>query len=450
MPSVGTSDGPGDHEPRRHEQSNDEPRNDEPRNDKPRKDKQRKDKPRNDEQHHPGPRRRQARGHERSASAPGAVRTAWYAVRQDLGLARAAAVRAVRRPGRERDLAAQSLKSALAALIAWVLAGWLFTDSLSLMGPWVAVVLVQSTVYQSLSQGLRQTVAIVIGTVLATGTALVLGSQVAALLLVLPAALLLGNLRQFGAQGITVATSTLFALVGSPVTLQISAERVGAAVIGALVGIAVNALVRPPRYLRDARAAVRDATDTVARTLDELADALVEGVDEELARSRRREADQLPARVEAVRAALAWDRESLRLNVRRRSTSSLLPSDYTTHDVVHTVDQLADTTRGLTRIVEASAERSGSEPAIPDWLAHDCARCLREAARAIEAYGHYVTGAESEVQHELSDGVYRARTGLDRLATRVDLTAVPDVGAMEILGPLLADTRRLVRALDTE
>ena len=376
------------------------------------------------------------------------LRRATLAVRRELGRVREAASRAVREQGRERDLAAQSLKSALAALLSWALATWLFSDSLSLMAPWVAVVLVQATVYQSLSQGMRQAAAIAIGTALATGSAVVLGHQVLALVIVLPLTLLLGNMRSFGSQGVYVATSAIFALAGGPVTLLISVERVGAALVGAAVGIAVNALVRPPRYLRDARAAVRDLTTETADLLSDLAEGVEEGPDEETAEDWRGRADRLPARVNAVRSALEWDRESLRMNVRRRRSGSALPHDYTSYDVVNTLYQLVETTRGLTRVLRDSMERSAQSRAVPSAVAQTYGRCLADVGAAVEAYGRFVTTADDEVRYELRDALHRASAGHHRLSEKLDLSALPDVGAMEILGPLLSDTRRIIRQLD--
>lgn len=376
------------------------------------------------------------------------VRNAWAALQRDVERTAEAVNSAVRHNGRERDLAAQSLKSALAALVAWLVATWLFTDTLSLMAPWVAVVLVQATVYRSVSQGVRQTAAIVIGTALATGTALALGSQFLALILVLPVALLLGNMERFGTQGLTVATSVLFALIGGPVTAQVSAERVGAAVVGAVVGIGVNALIRPPRYLRDAQATLRDATQESAEVLRDIAQVLEDGVPTESAQDCQRRAQHLPRAVEGVRSALEWDRESLRLNVRKRSHEHVLPSDYTTYDVVHTLHQVVDDVRGLAQVIEESTERDNQELALPDWLADAYAQCLRETARAVEAYGLYVTGSDSETRKALTDAVGSAGVGLDRLLARIDIASLPDVGAMEVLGTLLSDTRRLIRSLD--
>ncbi|MBB1247027.1 hypothetical protein GL263_26280, partial [Streptomyces durbertensis] len=275
-----------------------------------------------------------------------------HAVRRDGRLVVDSAVRAVREHGRERDLAAQSLKSALAALAAWALASTLLTDSLSLMAPWVAVVLVQATVYQSMSQGVRQALAIVLGTALATGTALALDNQILAMALVLPVTLLIGNLPSLGSQGINVATSAIFALVGGPLTLLVSAERVAAALIGAVVGIAVNALVRPPRYLRDALEAIRATTAEAAGLLRDMADGLT--ADSEDTDGRRTEewverAERLPRLAEEVRSALAWDEESLRMNIRHRRSGTALPPDYTSHDVVNALWHVADHTEEIAR-----------------------------------------------------------------------------------------------------
>lgn len=383
----------------------------------------------------------------RGADAEGPSRLmgkAWRNVTEEASRA-LRAVRAVRHPGRERDLLAQSMKSALAALVAWALASWAFSNGSSLMAPWVAVVLVQATVYRSWSEGARQAAAIALGTALATGTALIVGHPVVALVLVLPITLLLGNAHRFGSQGVYVATSAIFALVGGPITLAVSAERVASALIGAVVGIGVNSLVRPPRYLRDARAALLGTAEETAEVLAGLAEVVE--TDEGDAREWQWRADRLPQRVDAVRSALEWDRESLRLNMRRRHESGALPTDYTTEGVVHTLHEVVDHTRGLAHAVVARADRADSEPALPPELAQTYARILTDLEEAVRSYGSVVVDADSSAGDALSDSTTRAASGLDRLVTRIDVTGMPDVGAMEVLGPLLAETRRLVHSL---
>ncbi|MEV5315950.1 aromatic acid exporter family protein, partial [Streptomyces sp. NPDC052610] len=153
--------------------------------------------------------------------------------------------RAWTEPGRERDLAVQACKAALAACLAWAVAGWWLGAPMAFVAPWVAIVLVESTVYRSIAHGLQQVAAIATGTVVATGTALLLDSTMLAMGLVLPAAVLLGNWRRLGSQGIYAATGALFVLTMQPVTIAGSAARIAEAVFGAVVGILVNALVRP-------------------------------------------------------------------------------------------------------------------------------------------------------------------------------------------------------------
>ena len=192
-----------------------------------------------------------------------------------------AAVRAVRRagagPGPERDLAVQAGKAALAAWVAWAVVGWWLQAPMAFVAPWVAVVLVESTVYRSVAHGLQQLAAIAVGTTVATLVALVLDGTMLTMALVLPAVLLLGQWQRLGSQGIYAATGALFVLTGGQVTVASGAARIAEAVFGAVVGVVVNALIRPPVYLRDARAALEDAAREAQKILDAVADGLATG-----------------------------------------------------------------------------------------------------------------------------------------------------------------------------
>ncbi|MFJ1666307.1 aromatic acid exporter family protein [Streptomyces bottropensis] len=65
--------------------------------------------------------------------------------------------------------------------------GWWLKAPMAFVAPWVAVVLVESTVYRSIAYGLQQLAALAVGTVAATAAALVLDSTTATMALVLPA-----------------------------------------------------------------------------------------------------------------------------------------------------------------------------------------------------------------------------------------------------------------------
>lgn len=225
------------------------------------------------------------------------------------------AVRAAwRGPGRERDLVVQSLKAAAAAVIAWLVGGVWMGDPLALMAPWVALVLVQATVYSSLVQGARQFGAICVGSVLASATLALTGDTTGALALSVPVLMLLSNWPRFGDQGIYAATTALFTLTSGTVSMAGVGHRVGQAALGAVIGVAVNALVLPPIHLRD----VRENLATLAResgdVLRSVAADLREGDwDAQTAAGWLNASARLDHRLDALRSARRWSQESLRL-----------------------------------------------------------------------------------------------------------------------------------------
>ncbi|WP_435808479.1 FUSC family protein [Streptomyces afghaniensis] len=236
------------------------------------------------------------------------------AVRREARTAGDAVRAAWRRPGRERDLVVQSLKAAAAAVIAWLVGGVWMGDPLALMAPWVALVLVQATVYSSLVQGARQFGAICVGTVLASAALALTGDTTGALALSVPVLMLLSNWPRFGDQGIYAATTALFTLTSGMAGLDGVGHRVGQAALGAVIGVVVNALVFPPIHLRD----VRENLATLAREsgdiLRSVAADLREGDwDAQTAADWLNASGRLDHRLQALRSARRWSQESLRL-----------------------------------------------------------------------------------------------------------------------------------------
>ncbi|WP_236670487.1 FUSC family protein, partial [Streptomyces antimycoticus] len=190
-------------------------------------------------------------------------------------------------------------------------------DPVALMAPWVAVVLVQATVYRSLFKGLQQLVAIAVGTLLAAGAEALTGNTLASVALVLPVVMLLSNWPRLGDQGIYGPTTALFTLTSGPVSGLTVSHRLLQALLGAAIGIAVNALVFPPVHLRN----VRENLSRLARGTEETLTGIAEGLaqedwSEDTAAGWRRLADQLQQRQESLRSARQWSHESLRLNPR--------------------------------------------------------------------------------------------------------------------------------------
>lgn len=363
-------------------------------------------------------------------------------VRHDLS----AAGRAVRRvwtgPGRERDMAVQAGKAALAAWLAWAVAGWWLRAPVAFVAPWVAVVLVESTVYRSITRGLQQLGAIAAGTVVATAVGLLLDSPEAAMAIVLPLAMLLGQWRRLGSQGIYAATGALFVLTGGPVSVATSTARLTEALFGAVVGIGVNALVRPPLYLRDTRSVLRDATEEAHDILRAVADGLTsDRWDAEEAAAWHDRALRLRRLVEQARSAVEWSRESLRVNLRRRRPGVVAPPGKEYDDALVVLDYAAVHTAGVTRtVLEAAAEdRPAARP--HPGLARRYAEFLCRTARALRLYSHSRFGDACE--DELREAVAELRGTLAELRRDLVRSTTDDPDEVATYGALLAQAHRL-------
>ncbi|MEU3528146.1 aromatic acid exporter family protein [Streptomyces sp. NPDC038707] len=355
-----------------------------------------------------------------------------------------AARRAWAGPGRERDLAVQAVKAAFAAWLAWAVAGWWLKAPVAFVAPWVAVVLVESTVYRSIAHGLQQLAAIAAGTIAATAVGLLLPSTVAAMAVVLPLAMLLGRWQRLGSQGVYAATGALFVLTNGSVSVATSGARLAEALFGAVVGIAVNALVRPPLYLRDTEASLRDAVEEAHGILRDVADGLAAGRwDAGEAGAWHDRALRLPRLVEQVRSAVEWSRESLRANPRRRAGAA--PSADGCEDALVVLDYAAVHTVEVTRtVLEAAAEDHAATRPDPA-LARRYAQFLCRTARALRLYGHSRFGDDRE--DELREAVSDLRGALTVLRRDLARATTDDPDQVATYGALLAQAHRLADQL---
>ncbi|WP_442538219.1 FUSC family protein [Streptomyces pseudogriseolus] len=273
----------------------------------------------------------------------------------------------VRGSGRERDLLIQSLKAALAALVAWLVAQVWLDDPMALMAPWVALVLVQATVYSSLVTGARQFAAICIGALVASGAQAVTDDNTGALALSVPVLVLLSNWPRFGDQGIYAATTAVFTIASGTVSADAVGHRLGQAALGAVIGVAVNALILPPVHLRD----VRENLAALAREAGEVLSAVAGDLrggewDAQTAVGRLNAAKRLQDRLDALRSARGWSRESLRLTsgmlrkLHRAPTEALPPEDEDER-----LGRITGHVTALTRSLAVAADEERS-PASPD------------------------------------------------------------------------------------
>ncbi|MBQ0985627.1 FUSC family protein [Streptomyces sp. F63] len=341
-------------------------------------------------------------------------------------------------PGRERDVLAQSLKSALAAVLAWLLSSRLLPDTLALMAPWVAVVLVQATVYRSMARGAQQLVAIALGTVLGTAALALLGHPLAAMAAVLPLTLLIGNWPRLGDQGVYSGTSALFTVTASGEATAVAAgERVLAALLGAGVAVAVNALLRPPAYLRDTRTAVRNVVDEAAGALESIADGLGEPLEYDRARDWYDRAGRLPRLIGDVRSSVARTRESAWFNPERRKRAEAVRLTPWYDETLHTLDHVSGHLAALTAMLLDAADERRPSPRPDTGVTDPYAAFLRQVTAALRAYGGVVAEDGGQRQRELDEAAAAVGETHDRLRGELPRWATGNPEAVAFFGSLL-------------
>ncbi|MEV7789626.1 aromatic acid exporter family protein [Streptomyces sp. NPDC088106] len=362
-----------------------------------------------------------------------------------------AARAAWRGPGRERDLLVQSLKAAAAALLAWLLAQVWLGDPMALMAPWVALVLVQATVYSSIVQGVRQFAAICVGALVASGAQAVTDDTTGALALSVPVLVLLSNWPRFGDQGIYAATTAVFTIATGTVSAAAVGHRLGQAALGAVIGIAVNALVLPPVHLRDVRENLAALARETGDVLHAVAGDLREGEwDAQTAFGWLDASGRLQDRLEALRSARGWSRESLLLTsgilrTLHRAPTAALPPEQEDQRFGRVTGHVTALTRSL-----AVAADENRTPAAPDAAVLRCyAELLELLGDSCRAEADRLVGGSQRADPLLDERTEAVMRDLhERLQEGLREQAGRGAARTAVLGTLLLQAENLWAELD--
>lgn len=272
-----------------------------------------------------------------------------------------------------------AVKTSLAAVIAWYLAPLIpfADDQYSYYAPLGALVTMHPTIARSATVGVQVLLGLAVG--IGLGLCGVAGLRLGlpgglVLGVVIGVGVLLGGLRLLGAGGDWAALAALFVLLtggADPETFSIS--YLGTVAFGVIVGIAVNLIVVPPLYLRQAGERLTALRETVTDLLEDAAAAVAED---------RIEPDRFTAALAALdetRTAVTADvdeaDESARANPRRRRhgdereenakrMAALERSAFLTRDLVDLLVEL----------------QAGDDAAITDAVRPELARAIRAAA----------------------------------------------------------------------
>lgn len=290
----------------------------------------------------------------------------------------------IRAPKRSPFL--QVAKSAIAAVLAWLLAAWLIPGPLPVFGAIAALLVVQPSLNQSFGKAVERSVGVITGVLVASALGILLGSGTAVILASVVAALLLAwLLKMTSGTANQVAISALLVLALGTATPNYALDRVVETLLGAVIGFLVNVAIVPPLSIAPAHAAVDSLGEALASALDRLAGALGRPhtpaeLDTLLLQAR----GVRPSR-DAAAAAITAATDSLTLNPRAGLHRAELEGlRETVERFTPIVTQVIGMTRAFSERYEPSLDAEPTVRAIADQLrraAHD----VRLQVRRVEA-----------------------------------------------------------------
>lgn len=218
----------------------------------------------------------------------------------------------------------QLVKSAVATLGAWLLAGWLIPGPLPVFAAIAALLVVQPSVNQSFAKALERSIGVIVGVVIAVLLSLLLGPQSWVVLLAIVVAMLVAwTFRASTGTGNQVAISAMLVLALGSSDPDYAVNRIIETLIGVAFALIVNALVVPPVLTAPARRDLGLLGTELAASLDRLAAALLSPQQPAQLHELMLEARLLRPMQASAEASIAAGEESLTLNPRRAAKGEI-------------------------------------------------------------------------------------------------------------------------------
>ena len=345
----------------------------------------------------------------------------------------------------------RTAKTTLAAVLAYLLATALVGDRPApLLAPLTALLVAQLTIFETVKSGVERVGSVVAGVLVAVALSNFVGLTWWSLGIVIFAALAIGTVLHLGDHTLEVPISAMLVLAVTGQAGTAALDRVTETLIGAVTGVAVGFLLRPPVYVQPAGDAIGALAAEMAELLTSMGEELTEGWSGTQARAWADRARELDRPLRAARTALARGEESLRLNPRQRrvreGASSLRAA---LAALEHAAVQLRAVTLDLADLAEAVEAKGQAEPELLVALG----RLLAELGGGVAAFGQLVAPEVAGPPREavpLHIALEIARTHRDVLAELMLVDARADLELWHIQGSLLANVDRLLREIDLE
>ncbi len=306
---------------------------------------------------------------------------------------------------REPD-AVQTLRSATAATLAYVVALGLTDARAPLLAPLTALLVVQVTLYATLTSGVRRVNAVVAGVTIAVGFSNLVGLSWWSLAVLILMSLAAGHVVRAHQFVPEVAISAMLVL-GVTRHEDLALDRVVETLIGAGVGLLFNVLFVPPVWTKPAEDEILQLTRRMWWLLRHVGDELGDRTPVDRITSRLHAARRLDHDVGLVDASLTRAEESLRFNPRVKEG---LLSRIVLRTGLDTLEICAVVVRTTSRTLTDLAKERTDEPLFPPEVVTAVRELLRHLGEAVYSFAVLVTSpvsssaeeAETHLQTELA------------------------------------------------
>ncbi|MET9788646.1 aromatic acid exporter family protein [Streptomyces canus] len=366
---------------------------------------------------------------------------------------------------RRRDpVVVQTLRSAGAATIAYVIALRLSPESAPLTAPLTALLVVQVTLYSTLTTGIRRVNSVVTGVLVAIAFSLLVGLTWWSLALLIVASLVVGRLVRVEEFVPEVAISAMLVL-GVTTVGDTAWARVVETLIGAVVGLACNLLLAPPVWVDEAGESIEGLARRQRKLMLRMGEEAAGRTPVELATARLYEARELDHDIVEVDAALRQAEDSLKLNPRvkegllhrvvlRTGLDTLEICTVVLRVLARTLTDLAKERDPFADEPYAIDEGPAPEPLFGPETGRTVEQLLSEIGDAVVSFAVLVTthvsvSAES-AEARLTAELRQATATRDKLAQLLLEEIQRDSRHWQLHGAVLTEVNRILDELDTE
>ncbi|MFF8847323.1 aromatic acid exporter family protein [Streptomyces sp. NPDC015127] len=352
---------------------------------------------------------------------------------------------------RKEPVVTQTLRSTAAATISYVVALQAVSSTAPpLTAPLTALLVVQVTLYSTLTTGVRRVNSVVVGVLIAIGFSVLVGLSWWSLGLIILASLVIGHFVRVDEFVPEVAISAMLVL-GVTQVADTAWDRVLETLIGAVVGLLFNFVFVPPVWVETAGSSIEDLARRMRRLLMLIGEELTRPTPVERAAARLHEARRLDNDVADVDAALRQAEDSLRFNPRVKE--GLL------HRIVlrtglDTLEICAVVLRVLARTITDLAKERRDEALFTHEVGVALEELLAHVADTLVSFAVLVTtttsGSADAAEERLTGELAAARTSRDNVAELLlqDVRQLPR--HWQLYGALLTEIDRILDELDLD